>query len=355
MGDSDTDRDTLGVELNEELIYRLQARGDIVRPELADAFRAAPRHRFLPPQMPLEEVYRDAAVPLLRTDPLGRTPGGLLSSSTMPGILGRMLEAAGTKAGHRVLQFGTGPGWFAGLIGAMVDESGSVLSLEIEEALIPQARRSLAGLGLSRVSVRVDNGLLGAPEAAPLDQILITATADSVPGSWIAQLGPGGVVMVPLQVSPAFGSYPMVLLRRDRNTAGISGHPVPGLARLRFVNLRAEAGAVGRSPGTTINRFLIRYREAGLPRDRLDGALVWASLDHAGKLGVDDVGMSDSLQRWASAGMPGLERYWLRVIPRAAEPERPQQPEQPQAPELSGPPPEWTVEWKETVLRAGIA
>lgn len=343
MGATGTERDRQGRRANEQLIARLRDRGDIVRPEVAAAFAAVPRHRFLPTDIPLAEVYRDSAVPILRGRRAPGLPGGLLSSSTMPGILARMLEAAGTGPGQRVLQFGTGPGWFAGLIGALVGEHGAVLSLEIEDALIDEARRHLDGVGLTRVRVRAGNGLLPAPDSAPFNQILVTASTDRVPVAWLQQLSAAGVLVVPLQLSPAFGSYPMVLLRRNPERPTAEGGPITGLGRVRFVSLRRQQGVSAGVDGDRINHLVRHYGEAGFPRERLDGALLWAGLDHAGTDDADDRSIADSLQGWKAAGMPELDRFRLSVVADGTPPA------------ASGGVSRWIVEWDDTVLLAGLA
>ena len=48
--------------LQKALVDHLQANGTLTRPEVAAAFRAIPRHLFLP-ELPIDEVYRDEAIP----------------------------------------------------------------------------------------------------------------------------------------------------------------------------------------------------------------------------------------------------------------------------------------------------
>ena len=67
------------------LVDHLKSIGVLTQPAVEAAFRAVPRHLFLP-DVPLEEVYRDEAIP---TKMLA---GQAISSSSQPAIMAIMLE-----------------------------------------------------------------------------------------------------------------------------------------------------------------------------------------------------------------------------------------------------------------------
>jgi len=53
-------------------------------------------------------------------------------------------------------------------------------------------------LGYKNVSVFAADGMLGAPDRAPFDRIMVTAAATEVPPALIEQLAEGGVMLLPL-------------------------------------------------------------------------------------------------------------------------------------------------------------
>jgi len=66
---------------------------------------------------------------------------------------------------------------------------------------VPELARTaiarLRELGIDNVKVQVFDGSLGWAEAAPFDRILVTAGAPAAPGPLLAQLGPGGRLVIP--------------------------------------------------------------------------------------------------------------------------------------------------------------
>ena len=72
----------------------------------------------------------------------------------------------------------------------------------IEPDLVAFGRANLAELGGSLADrARIDHatpGVLGAPGEAPFDRILVSAMATTLPEALVAQLGPGGVFVGPV-------------------------------------------------------------------------------------------------------------------------------------------------------------
>src|SRR5262245_19757926 len=109
--------------LRERLVDGLIADGALRSPAVEAAFRAVPRHLFLP-DVPLEAAYADAAVPTWR-----RSDGVPTSSSSQPAIMAIMLEQLGLEPGMRVLEVGAGTGYNAALLAHLVGPSGSVTTV----------------------------------------------------------------------------------------------------------------------------------------------------------------------------------------------------------------------------------
>ncbi|SES98161.1 protein-L-isoaspartate(D-aspartate) O-methyltransferase [Stigmatella erecta] len=156
---------------------------------------------------------------------------------SQPYIVALMSQALGLRGSERVLEIGTGSGYQTAVLAQLCRE---VYSLEIVSALARSASSLLSELGFSNVFLREGDGGQGWPEAAPFDVILATAAPESVPPRLLAQLQPGGVMVIP--VGPQGGAQE--LLRITRLPEG----QVPRVERLlpvRFVPMTGEVQSLG--------------------------------------------------------------------------------------------------------------
>ncbi|MDD4865678.1 MAG: methyltransferase, FxLD system [Mycobacterium sp.] len=169
--------------------------GHVSSERVTQALRAVPRHVFLPGIEP-ERVYRDEAFPTKYN--ADRRP---LSSSSQPAIMARMLEQLDVQPGHRVLEIGTGTAYNAALLGHLVGEAGAVVTVDIDDDLVADARDRLTALGASQVTAVCGDGGLGWPEHGPYDRIIATVGAWDIPPAWAAQLAPHGRLVVPLDLN----------------------------------------------------------------------------------------------------------------------------------------------------------
>jgi len=150
------------------------------------AFAAVPRVAHLPRS---QQGYAG----LDRTLPIGHG-----QTNSQPTTVRHMLVALDPQPGHRVLDVGSGSGWTTALVAHLVGPDGWVLGLERVPELVAFGRacldrRSMPWARIERASTEV----LGAPERAPFDRILVSAMAPEIPAELIAQLGPGGILVVP--------------------------------------------------------------------------------------------------------------------------------------------------------------
>ncbi|MEV5703989.1 methyltransferase domain-containing protein [Actinoallomurus sp. NPDC052274] len=113
-----------------------------------------------------------------------------------PSVVFAGLGALDLRAHHRVLEVGTGTGWTAGLLAARLGDAG-VTSIEVDPALAATAVANLDRVGLSPRLV-VGDGAAGWSDGAPFDRVHVTCGVRSVPGAWIEQTRPGGVIVLPL-------------------------------------------------------------------------------------------------------------------------------------------------------------
>ena len=95
----------------------------------------------------------------------------------------------------RVLEVGTGSGYQAAVLAELAD---SVASIEVIPELAKRAGEVLQTQGYGRIALRAGDGGQGWPERAPFDAIIVTAAARAVPPALVAQLAPGGRMIVPI-------------------------------------------------------------------------------------------------------------------------------------------------------------
>jgi len=151
-------------------------------PLVLNAMRRVQRHSFVPPAY-RHLAYTDAALPIAAEQTISQ-----------PFIVALMTELARVRPGSRVLEIGTGSGYQAAVLATITSD---VYSIEIIEALASQAQETLRSLGYN-AQVRLGDGYLGWPEAAPFDAILVTAAAPRLPPPLVEQLAVGGHLVIPL-------------------------------------------------------------------------------------------------------------------------------------------------------------
>lgn len=164
------------------VVDQIESRG-LANPRILTALREVPRHLFVPASV-RARAYEDRPLPI-----------GYGQTISQPYIVALMTELARPEPGDRALEVGTGSGYQAAILARLVRE---VHSIEIIEPLGREAGRRLGELGFSNVFVRVGDGYGGWPEAAPFDIILVTAAPEQVPPPLIAQLKPGGRMVIPV-------------------------------------------------------------------------------------------------------------------------------------------------------------
>lgn len=172
---SDVDRTRLFDHLTKTM-------GDV--PAVA-AMRAVPREKFVPEHL-RHQAYENI--------PLSIGYGQTISQPLMVATAAQALRLQGDE---HVLEVGAGSGYQAAVLATMLP-SGSVVAVERIPELVAMARRNLADAGFASVRVLEAGTVLGAPDCAPFDAILVSASAPSVPETLLAQLKPGGRLVMPV-------------------------------------------------------------------------------------------------------------------------------------------------------------
>lgn len=149
-----------------------------------EVIRNLPRHHFID-QALHSRAYENDALPI-----------GHGQTISQPWVVARMTEAL-LEFGvpKKVLEIGTGSGYQAAVLAALVPQ---VFTVERIEALLRQARRRFRQLGLTNLRSRYDDGKLGWPDEAPFDAIILTAAGDTIPTRILDQLSPTGVLVAPV-------------------------------------------------------------------------------------------------------------------------------------------------------------
>ena len=180
---------------------------------------AVPRELFVSDRLG-RRAYADSALPI-----------GDGQTISQPWVVAAICQGLGLAGDESVLEIGTGSGYSTAVLALLAAE---VLSIERFDDLASEARARLEALDPGRVEVRVGDGSRGAADRAPFDAIAVHASAPAPPPSLLAQLRPGGRMVIPL-AEP--GADVLTLLR-----VGEDGVESTVIAPCRFVPLVGEEG-----------------------------------------------------------------------------------------------------------------
>jgi protein-L-isoaspartate(D-aspartate) O-methyltransferase len=184
----------------DRLIERLKAEG-IADRRVLDVLGRLPRHLFIEEAL-ASRAYEDTALPI-----------GLGQTISQPWVVARMTEALiEHKIPDKVLEIGTGSGYQAAVLAALVK---NVYTVERIEELLRNARRRFRKLGIDNIRSRHDDGKLGWAEHAPFDAIMLTAAGDTVDPALFDQLAPDGTLVAPVG---APGAQQLMRFRFDGKT-----------------------------------------------------------------------------------------------------------------------------------------
>lgn len=126
----------------------------------------------------------------------GAEPGRVsTSSSSMPSVVYTLLQDLAVEDGMAVLDVGTGTGETAAALSHRCGKGG-VTTVEVDRAVSRQAGERLRAAGW-HPAVVVGDGARGYVDRAPYDRVLATVGVRAIPGAWIEQTRPGGLIVAP--------------------------------------------------------------------------------------------------------------------------------------------------------------
>jgi methyltransferase of ATP-grasp peptide maturase system len=212
-------------ELRRRLADELESCGDLRTPHWRHAIEVVPRHLFLPeffrrvdapnqtmwePVTPdhvsteewLQLVYQNETWVTqidrkIRPNDVSSAIAGIpTSSSTLPGLVVRMLEDLDISNGHNVLEIGTGTGYSTALICERLGAK-HITSVETDPTVASNATQALHDAGYDPTLVTGD-GIVGYLPRAPYDRIIATCSFRRIPDAWIAQSNQDAIILATL-------------------------------------------------------------------------------------------------------------------------------------------------------------
>jgi protein-L-isoaspartate(D-aspartate) O-methyltransferase len=166
------------------MVERLRGQG--IRDErVLAAMAAVPRHVFVEEAL-ASRAYEDTALPI-----------GFGQTISQPYVVAKMIEVLiRDREPRKLLEVGTGCGYQAAVLAHVFPE---VYSIERIQGLLERARGNLLALRLKNLRLAHGDGYAGLEKAAPFASIIVAAAARAVPQALLAQLSPGGRMVLPLE------------------------------------------------------------------------------------------------------------------------------------------------------------
>ncbi len=177
----------------DELIQELKNQGVLRSENIISAFRTVDRANFVPEKMK-DLAYLNRPLPI-----------GAEQTISQPATVAFMLELLQPQKGEKILDVGSGSGWTAALLSYLVGPTGRVEGLERVDDLVEFGQKNLQKyldkFSRRNAQIKRSGKILGDPENAPYDKILVSAGAQELPAELFAQLREGGVMVIPIQNS----------------------------------------------------------------------------------------------------------------------------------------------------------
>ncbi|MBI4129017.1 MAG: protein-L-isoaspartate(D-aspartate) O-methyltransferase [Parcubacteria group bacterium] len=202
------------------MVRGLQEMGYLRSPAVVEAFRAIDRKNFVLPEYS-DSAYVNAPLPI-----------GHDQTISQPLTVAFMLELLRARAGHTVLDIGSGSGWQTALLAHIVSGGrkmkgvhGKVYAIERIPELCDFGKQNISKYNFLEkriVTCMCTDGSKGLPDHAPYDRIIAGASAEKLPQALLDQLAPQGQLVVPILSS--------VWWYRKKSSGEIESHEYPGFS-----------------------------------------------------------------------------------------------------------------------------
>ncbi len=146
---------------------------------------------------------------------------------SQPFIVALMTEALQVGPRDKVLEVGTGSGYQAAILAKLARR---VYTVDRHRTLVRSARERFDAQGFTNITTHAADGSFGWPEQAPFDRIILTAAAEDPPSPLLAQLKPGGIMVLPVGQSDTV----QTLIQVKKTENGLEYHEIRSV---RFVPL----------------------------------------------------------------------------------------------------------------------
>ena len=132
-----------------------------------------------------------------------------------PKIEARLLQALDVQASDRILEIGTGTGYFAALLATL---GAQVTSVDLFDDFTERAAESLRQNGITNVELHVGDALDGWRTATPYDVIAVTGSSPARRQAIEEQLSIGGRMFIIVGMAPVMEAA--LITRLDKDTWG---------------------------------------------------------------------------------------------------------------------------------------
>lgn len=161
---------------------------EVLDPTVLQLLHDLPREHFVPKQHQ-GLAFADLEIPI-----------GYGQSMFSPKLEGRLLQALSLKKSDKVLEIGTGSGYFTALLAKLAQH---VVTIELQPELSAIAAQTLhVNHRIHNVTLHVGDGALGWPVTAPYDVIVFGASSPVEPKAVREQLAIGGRMLIVLGSAP---------------------------------------------------------------------------------------------------------------------------------------------------------
>jgi protein-L-isoaspartate(D-aspartate) O-methyltransferase len=228
---------------------------------LVDAFAAVPRERFAGPGPWRILNWWDGYWTTPDADPRWLYHNVLIALDEArrlnigePNLWAYHLDRIAPREGERVLQIGTGSGYFTAILAETVGPEGRVDAIEIDEPLAARAAHNLEPWP----AVKVQQGDAAEPIAGQWDVIVAFAGATAPQAWWVDALADGGRLLLPM--TAADFAVTGFMLRLDRHGEELAARSVGRVAFYPCIGARSPEGEANlrRALGDTAGQDALR-------------------------------------------------------------------------------------------------